>query len=196
MRLFDIDHGSILIDDHKIQDLNVVEFRRQVGYVPQDVFLFSDTIENNILFGTREKGIEDVEEAAENADLTRNIKSFPEKYKTKIGERGITLSGGQKQRISIARAIIKKPKILILDDCLSAVDTKTENKILENLKKIMVDKTTIIISHRISSVKLAKKILVMDEGKVIEDGTHNELLRKKGNYYRIYRNQIEEGKTS
>tara|TARA_S200000501_G_scaffold105679_1_gene99066 strand:- start:2353 stop:3861 length:1509 start_codon:yes stop_codon:yes gene_type:complete len=196
MRLFDIDHGSILIDDHKIQDLNVVEFRRQVGYVPQDVFLFSDSIENNILFGTREKGIEDVEEAAENADLTRNIKSFPEKYKTKIGERGITLSGGQKQRISIARAIIKKPKILILDDCLSAVDTKTENKILENLKKIMVDKTTIIISHRISSVKLAKKILVMDDGKVIEDGTHNELLRKKGNYYRIYRNQIEEGKTS
>ena len=196
MRLFDIDHGSILIDDHKIQDLNVVEFRRQVGYVPQDVFLFSDTIENNILFGTREKGIEDVEEAAENADLTRNIKSFPEQYKTKIGERGITLSGGQKQRISIARAIIKKPKILILDDCLSAVDTKTENKILENLKKIMVDKTTIIISHRISSVKLAKKILVMDDGKVIEDGTHNELLRKKGNYYRIYRNQIEEGKTS
>ena len=196
MRLFDIDHGSILIDDHKIQDLNVVEFRRQVGYVPQDVFLFSDTIENNILFGTREKGIEDVKEAAENADLTRNIKSFPEKYKTKIGERGITLSGGQKQRISIARAIIKKPKILILDDCLSAVDTKTENKILENLKKIMVDKTTIIISHRISSVKLAKKILVMDDGKVIEDGTHNELLRKKGNYYRIYRNQIEEGKTS
>ena len=196
MRLFDIDHGSILIDDHKIQDLNVVEFRRQVGYVPQDVFLFSDSIENNILFGTREKGIEDVEEAAENADLTRNIKSFPEKYKTKIGERGITLSGGQKQRISIARAIIKKPKILILDDCLSAVDTKTENKILENLKKIMVDKTTIIISHRISSVKLAKKILVMEDGKVIEDGTHNELLRKKGNYYRIYRNQIEEGKTS
>ena len=196
IRLFDIDHGSILIDDHKIQDLNVVEFRRQVGYVPQDVFLFSDSIENNILFGTREKGIEDVEEAAENADLTRNIKSFPEKYKTKIGERGITLSGGQKQRISIARAIIKKPKILILDDCLSAVDTKTENKILENLKKIMVDKTTIIISHRISSVKLAKKILVMDDGKVIEDGTHNELLRKKGNYYRIYRNQIEEGKTS
>ncbi|MAR64604.1 MAG: ABC transporter [Flammeovirgaceae bacterium] len=196
MRLFDIDHGSILIDDHEIQDLNVVEFRRQVGYVPQDVFLFSDTIENNILFGTRGKGIEDVEEAAENADLTRNIKSFPEKYKTKIGERGITLSGGQKQRISIARAIIKKPKILILDDCLSAVDTKTENKILENLKKIMVDKTTIIISHRISSVKLAKKILVMDDGKVIEDGTHNELLRKKGNYYRIYRNQIEEGKTS
>ena len=196
MRLFDIDHGSILIDDHKIQDLNVIEFRRQVGYVTQDVFLFSDTIENNILFGASGKGFEDVEEAAENADLTRNVESFPEKYKTKIGERGITLSGGQKQRISIARAIIKKPKILILDDCLSAVDTKTENKILENLKKIMVDKTTIIISHRISSVKLAKKILVMDDGKVIEDGTHDELLRKKGNYYRIYRNQIEEGKTS
>lgn len=196
LRLFDIDDGSILIDDHKIQDLNIIKFRRQVGYVPQDVFLFSDTIENNILFGTRGKGIEDVHKAAENADLTRNIKSFPDRYKTRVGERGITLSGGQKQRISIARAIIKKPKILILDDCLSAVDTKTENKILENLKKIMVEKTTIIISHRISSVKLAKKILVMDDGKVIEVGSHEELLKRKGNYYKTYSNQIEKEKIS
>ena len=120
--------------------------------------------------------------------------SNPDEYKTMVGERGITLSGGQKQRISIARAIIKKPKILILDDCLSAVDTKTENKILENLKTIMLDKTTFIISHRISSVKLAKKILVMDEGKVIEEGNHQDLLKKRGEYYKIYKNQIEEEK--
>ena len=180
--------------DNKIEDFNVVNLRRQIGYVPQDVFLFSDTIENNILFGAKNKTFNHVVEAAENADLTRNIQTFPDEYKTMVGERGITLSGGQKQRISIARAIIKKPKILILDDCLSAVDTKTENKILENLKTIMLDKTTIIISHRISSVKLAKKILVMDEGKVIEEGNHQDLLKKRGEYYKIYKNQIEEEK--
>ncbi len=159
LRLFDIDKGQILIDDTDIKQLNISHFRKQIGYVPQDVFLFSDTIENNILFGTENKSFDLVKEAAENADLLRNINSFPEKFETKIGERGITLSGGQKQRVSIARAIIKEPKILILDDCLSAVDTKTENVILENMKKIMVNKTSIIISHRISSVKLAKKLL-------------------------------------
>ena len=194
LRLFDISEGNILIDDNKIEDFDVVNLRRQIGYVPQDVFLFSDTIENNILFGAKNKTFDHVVEAAENADLTRNIQTFPDEYKTMVGERGITLSGGQKQRISIARAIIKKPKILILDDCLSAVDTKTENKILENLKTIMLDKTTIIISHRISSVKLAKKILVMDEGKVIEEGNHQDLLKKRGEYYKIYKNQIEEEK--
>ena len=194
LRLFDISEGNILIDDNKIEDFDVVNLRRQIGYVPQDVFLFSDTIENNILFGAKNKTFNHVVEAAENADLTRNIQTFPDEYKTMVGERGITLSGGQKQRISIARAIIKKPKILILDDCLSAVDTKTENKILENLKTIMLDKTTIIISHRISSVKLAKKILVMDEGKVIEEGNHQDLLKKRGEYYKIYKNQIEEEK--
>ena len=149
LRLFDIDKGQILIDDTDIKQLNISHFRKQIGYVPQDVFLFSDTIENNILFGTENKTFDLVKEAAENADLLRNINSFPEKFETKIGERGITLSGGQKQRVSIARAIIKEPKILILDDCLSAVDTKTENVILENMKKIMVNKTSIIISHRI-----------------------------------------------
>ena len=196
LRLFDVDNGKILLDDCEIKDLDITNFRRQIGYVPQDVFLFSDTIENNILFGTEDKKFKDVEEASRNADLIRNINSFPNKYKTKVGERGITLSGGQKQRVSIARAIIKKPKILILDDCLSAVDTKTENVILENLKNIMSETTSIIISHRISSVKLAKKILVIEEGKIIEKGTHKELLSIKGHYFNLYNNQIEEEKNT
>ena len=179
LRLFDIDSGKILIDNIDIKKLDISYYRRQIGYVPQDVFLFSDTIENNILFGSEDNNFEKVKKAAENSDFTRNIESFPNKFKTKIGERGITLSGGQKQRISIARAIIKEPKILILDDCLSAVDTKTENIILENLKDIMKDKTSIIISHRISSVKLAKKIIVIENGKVIEQGDHASLLKVK-----------------
>lgn len=194
LRLFDIDKGQILIDDSDIKKLNISHFRKQIGYVPQDVFLFSDTIENNILFGTENKSFDLVKEAAENADLLRNINSFPEKFETKIGERGITLSGGQKQRVSIARAIIKEPKILILDDCLSAVDTKTENVILENMKKIMVSKTSIIISHRISSVKLAKKIIVIDSGKIIEEGNHKTLLERKGVYFDLYKQQLESDK--
>ena len=194
LRLFDIDKGQILIDDTDIKQLNISHFRKQIGYVPQDVFLFSDTIENNILFGTENKSFDLVKEAAENADLLRNINSFPEKFETKIGERGITLSGGQKQRVSIARAIIKEPKILILDDCLSAVDTKTENVILENMKKIMVNKTSIIISHRISSVKLAKKIIVIDSGKIIEEGNHKTLLKRKGVYFDLYKQQLESDK--
>ena len=191
MRLFDIDKGKILFDDTDIKNLDIQHFRRQIGYVPQDVFLFSDTITNNILFGSENKNYGNVKDAAVNADLMRNINSFPEKFETKIGERGITLSGGQKQRISIARAIIKEPKILILDDCLSAVDTKTENIILENLKKIMLDKTSIIISHRISSVKLAKKIIVIDDGKIIETGNHKNLIDKKGYYFELYNQQLE-----
>ena len=194
LRLFDIDKGQILIDDTDIKQLNISHFRKQIGYVPQDVFLFSDTIENNILFGTENKSFDLVKEAAENADLLRNINSFPEKFETKIGERGITLSGGQKQRVSIARAIIKEPKILILDDCLSAVDTKTENVILENMKKIMMNKTSIIISHRISSVKLAKKIIVIDSGKIIEEGNHKTLLERKGVYFDLYKQQLESDK--
>ena len=193
LRLFDADKGKILIDDNDIKKLDIIHFRKQIGYVPQDVFLFSDTIENNILFGTENRSFDLVKEAAENADLIRNINSFPEKFKTKIGERGITLSGGQKQRVSIARAI-KEPKILILDDCLSAVDTKTENVILENMKKIMVNKTSIIISHRISSVKLAKKIIVIDSGKIIEEGNHKTLLKRKGVYFDLYKQQLESDK--
>ena len=191
MRLFDVDKGKILFDDIDIKNLDIQHFRRQIGYVPQDVFIFSDTITNNILFGSESKNYENVRDAAANADLMRNINSFPEKFETKIGERGITLSGGQKQRISIARAIIKEPKILILDDCLSAVDTKTENIILENLKKIMLNKTSIIISHRISSVKLAKKIIVIDNGKIIETGNHKNLIDKRGYYFDLYNQQLE-----
>ena len=194
LRLFDTDKGEILIDNNDIKKLDIVHFRKQIGYVPQDVFLFSDTIENNILFGTENKSFDLVREAAKNADLMRNINSFPEKFKTKIGERGITLSGGQKQRVSIARAIIKEPKILILDDCLSAVDTKTENVILENIKKIMINRTSIIVSHRISSVKLAKKIIVIDSGKIIEQGNHKSLLEKKGIYFELYKQQLESDK--
>ena len=194
LRLFDTDKGRILIDNNDIKKLDIVHFRKQIGYVPQDVFLFSDTIENNILFGTENKSFDLVKEAAKNADLMRNINSFPEKFKTKIGERGITLSGGQKQRVSIARAIIKEPKILILDDCLSAVDTKTENVILENIKKIMINRTSIIVSHRISSVKLAKKIIVIDSGKIIEQGDHKSLLEKKGIYFGLYKQQLESDK--
>ena len=194
LRLFDTDKGKILIDNNDIKKLDIVHFRKQIGYVPQDVFLFSDTIENNILFGTENKSFDLVREAAKNADLMRNINSFPEKFKTKIGERGITLSGGQKQRVSIARAIIKEPKILILDDCLSAVDTKTENVILENMKKIMINRTSIIVSHRISSVKLAKKIIVIDSGKIIEQGDHKSLLEKKGIYFGLYKQQLERDK--
>ena len=194
LRLFDIKSGKILVDGIDIKNLDISFFRKQIGYVPQDVFLFSDTIKNNILFGCESSDFRKVEKAAENADLIRNIDSFPNKYDTMIGERGITLSGGQKQRISIARAIIKEPKILILDDCLSAVDTNTENIILENLKKIMVDRTTIVISHRISSVKLAKQILVIEEGKVIEKGSHKELIKMEGHYHKLYIKQIEEEK--
>ena len=194
LRLFDIDKGQILFDDTDIKQLDISHLRKQIGYVPQDVFLFSDTIKNNILFGTENESFESVKKASENADLLRNINSFPEKFETKIGERGITLSGGQKQRVSIARAIIKEPKILILDDCLSAVDTKTENIILENMKKIMVNKTSIIISHRISSVKLAKKIIVIDSGKIIEEGNHKNLLERKGVYFDLYKQQLESEK--
>jgi len=190
-RLFDVNKGHILIDDIDIKDLNINNFRDQIGYVPQDVFLFSETIKNNIAFGnsahiTEEKIIE----AAKNADVYQNIMDFKEGFETKIGERGIMLSGGQKQRISIARAIIREPKILIFDDCLSAVDTQTENEILNNLKTIMKDKTSIIISHRVSSVKIADKIVLIDNGKVIEQGDHNELINLKGQYYSLYQKQI------
>ena len=191
-RLMDPQSGKIKIDDINIEDINIKTLRSQIGYVPQDVFLFSDTIQNNISFGSEKEKFDLVFEAAKNADLIENINKFSKKFQTKIGERGVTLSGGQKQRISIARAIIKNPKILIFDDCLSAVDTKTEKSILNSLKKIMKNKTSIIISHRISSLVLAKKIIVLEDGKIIESGDHNSLLKLKGNYYKIFKKQNEE----
>ncbi len=156
------------------------------------MFLFSDSIANNISFGIGNKNQSKIEKAAKDAAILSNIEGFPEKFETIVGERGITLSGGQKQRISIARAIIKEPQLLIFDDCLSAVDTETEEEILNNLKSIMKDKTTIIISHRVSSVKNADSIIVIENGCVIEQGKHQELLEKQGNYFNLYKMQLLE----
>ncbi|WP_149242926.1 ABC transporter ATP-binding protein [Dyadobacter sp. 32] len=189
-RLYDPTEGEIRIDGIPLPDYNVQAYRRQIGYVPQDVFLFSDSIENNVRFGTTDMPFERIEQAVKDADLYNNVMDFPQQYGTVLGERGITLSGGQKQRLSIARAIARDPKILILDDCLSAVDTNTENIILNNLKRIMDQRTSVIISHRVSSAKLADKIVVLDDGKIIERGTHAELMDKNGAYRELYEKQL------
>jgi ATP-binding cassette subfamily B multidrug efflux pump len=195
MRMYDVENGAIDIDGKNIKALNLKDYRSQIGFVPQEVFLFSDTIKNNIAFGLDSVTDEEVYDAAKNASVYTNIIDFEEKFETMLGERGITLSGGQKQRVSIARALIKSPKILIFDDCLSAVDTKTEEEILQNLGKIMAGKTSILIAHRISTIKNADKILVLDNGKIIEQGTHNELLSKNGSYTELYNNQLLEEET-
>ncbi|MCW3071320.1 MAG: ABC-type multidrug transport system, ATPase and permease component [Bacteroidetes bacterium] len=194
-RLYDTTSGEILIDGKPITQLNLADLRQQTGYVPQEVFLFSDTIANNISFGVH-SGTQDlsaVENAARNAAIYSNIIEFPDKFQTIVGERGITLSGGQKQRVSIARAIIKEPRLLIFDDCLSAVDTETEEEILNNLKRIMKGKTSLIISHRVSSVKNADAIIVLEGGEIIEQGNHRELLEKQGSYFNLYNMQLLEG---
>ena len=191
-RLYDINDGQIIIDDKLIEQINLNSLRNAVGYVPQDAFLFSDSIKNNIKFGFIDATNEDVIKAAKNADVHKNIVKFIGGYDTVLGERGITLSGGQKQRVSIARAIIKDPKILLLDDCLSAVDTETEEKILNNLDKVSNGTTTIIVSHRISSVKNADKIIVLDNGFVSQKGTHDELINIDGYYKNLYLKQLSE----
>ncbi|WP_179344897.1 ABC transporter ATP-binding protein [Winogradskyella ursingii] len=191
-RLYDIDNGSILVDDTVISNLNLYNLRQSIGYVPQDAFLFSDTIRNNIKFGKEDATDDEVIEAAKNARVHKNIIGFNKGYDTVLGERGITLSGGQKQRVSIARAIVKKPDILLFDDCLSAVDTETEEKILKNLVKLTKDKTTIIVSHRVSSAKNADKIIVLDDGKVIQTGTHQSLIDIDGYYKELYTKQLSE----
>ncbi|WP_431294731.1 ABC transporter ATP-binding protein [Pedobacter sp. P26] len=195
MRMYDVENGIIDIDGKNIKALNLKDYRNQIGFVPQEVFLFSDTIKNNIAFGLDTVTDEEVHTAAKNASVYTNIIDFEEKFETMLGERGITLSGGQKQRVSIARALIKSPKILVFDDCLSAVDTKTEEEILQNLGKIMAGKTSILIAHRISTIKNADKILVLDDGKIIEQGTHNELLKLNGSYKELYNNQLLEEET-
>tara|TARA_B100000809_G_scaffold9521_1_gene9031 strand:+ start:20875 stop:22680 length:1806 start_codon:yes stop_codon:yes gene_type:complete len=194
LRTYDVNKGEIFVADKNIKEINLDQLKENTGVVPQDVFLFSDTIENNIAFGYKNKLPDKsiIEEAAKNAAIHSSIKELPNGFQTLIGERGVTLSGGQKQRISIARAIIKEPKILIFDDCLSAVDTETEDIILTNLKKVMENKTSIIISHRVSSVKNADTILVLDEGEIIEKGTHDILLKAKGSYYETYQTQLLE----
>lgn len=193
-RLYDTDSGSILIDNKSIQEVNLHDLRKKIGFVHQDVFLFSDTISNNIAFGSQVQDIdsESVENAAKKAAIYDNIVKLKDGFETKIGERGVTLSGGQKQRISIARALITDPQILILDDSLSAVDTKTEDQILEHLNAFMQNRTTIIISHRISSIKHCDQIIVLDQGEIVENGTHEEILNQNGLYRLLHDQQLLE----
>lgn len=191
-RMYDVKEGTILIDGKVISKINLYDLRNSIGIVPQDAFLFSDSIKNNIKFGKETATNEEVIAAAKKAVVHDNIILFKEQYDTILGERGITLSGGQKQRVSIARAIIKNPEILLFDDCLSAVDTETEEKILNNLLEISRDKTTIIISHRVSSAKNADKIIILDEGKIIQQGTHNQLVNQNGYYKELYYKQLSE----
>ncbi|UJP65637.1 ABC transporter ATP-binding protein [Mongoliitalea daihaiensis] len=195
MRMYDVSEGSIRIDDRPIEQYQLASLRKQIGFVPQDVFLFSDSISSNIAFGMDEVTLPIVEQAAKDADVYNNIIDFPNGFDTKLGERGITLSGGQKQRVSIARAIAKEPSILLLDDCLSAVDTKTENSILSAMKRIMKQRTSIIISHRVSSAKLADKIIVLDDGQMVEQGTHDALLELKGVYADLFEKQTQQPET-
>ena len=185
-RLYDVEKGEISIDQDPIEQLNLNSLRNAIGYVPQDAFLFSDTINNNIKFGKENATDQEVIEAAKQAQVHKNIIKFNKQYDTVLGERGITLSGGQKQRVSIARALIKQPQIMLFDDCLSAVDTETEEKILNNLKKITEGKTSIIVSHRISAAKNAHKIIVLDNGKIVQSGTHDQLINIDGYYKELY----------
>lgn len=191
-RMYNCSDGVIEIDDKDIQKLNLYDLRNSIGYVPQDPFLFSDTINNNIKFGKDDTSDKAVIEAAKSAVVHRNILNFNQGYETVLGERGITLSGGQKQRISMARAFIKTPRILLLDDCLSSVDNETEKEILNNLNKITKNRTTLIVSHRISSVKNADHIIVLELGKIIQQGTHNQLIDKDGYYKALYEKQLQE----
>lgn len=196
-RMYDATSGKILIDGKSIDEINLNDLRTAIGYAPQDIFLFSDSIANNISFGIKKDSLREIkrsliEKAAKDAAIYSNIMEFPDKFETIIGERGITLSGGQKQRISIARAIVKSPEILLMDDCLSAVDTQTEDEIFSNLKQLMKGKTTIIISHRISSVKYADNIIVLDQGTIAEYGKHLKLIDQRGIYYDMYQRQLLE----
>lgn len=191
-RLYDVEEGAIEVDGKNVKNLNLDSLRRNIGYVPQDAFLFSDSIRNNIKFGKENATDQDVIEAAKTASVHKNIQDFSKGYDTVLGERGITLSGGQKQRVSIARAIIQNPQILLFDDCLSAVDTETEEAILSNLFKISRDKTTIIVSHRISSAKNADKIIILEDGNIVQQGTHEELIKTDGYYKELYAKQLNE----
>ena len=192
MRMYDTTGGEITVDGTSVKQLNLESYRSQVGFVPQEVFLFSDTIANNIAFSADVLNMPVVEQAAKDAAVYDNIIELEQGFETLIGERGVTLSGGQKQRVSIARAIFKHPQILIFDDCLSAVDTRTEEAILNNLGRVMQNKTSIIIAHRISTIKNADKILVMDNGQIVEHGNHDHLMQLKGTYFELYEKQLLE----
>ena len=191
-RLYDVDNGTVLIDNTPIKEINLIDLRKDIGFVPQDPFLFSDTISNNIKFGKEKATNQEIINAAKKAVVHQNILDFKDGYNTILGERGVTLSGGQKQRVSIARAIIKNPQVLIFDDCLSAVDTETEERILTNLEQVSKNKTTFIISHRVSSAKNADQIIILDEGEIIQQGPHNQLINEKGYYKELYQQQLLE----
>jgi len=189
-RLLDPTSGTILLDQKDLRSYNLDQLRAEIGAVPQDAFLFSETIKSNIKFGSKNASDDEIVSAAKMADVHDNILSFPDGYDTQLGERGISLSGGQKQRVSIARALIKQAKIYLFDDCLSAVDTETEEVILENIKKLTAHKTTLIVSHRISTIKHADRIIVIEDGKIVQEGTHAELVEKEGFYKHLYHEQL------
>lgn len=195
-RLYDATGGTVTVDGVDVRQLNLFDLRNSIGVVPQDAFLFSDSIENNIKFGKEDATHDEVVAVAKKAAVHHNIETFTHQYETILGERGITLSGGQKQRVSIARALIKDAPILLLDDCLSAVDTETEEAILNNLQDFARDKTTIIVSHRVSSAKNADRIIILEDGKIIEEGTHNQLLSQQGYYKELYLKQLSEKELS
>jgi ATP-binding cassette subfamily B protein len=191
-RIYDAAPGTVWIDGEPVREFSLEPLRRQIGFVPQETFLFSETVRENIAFGEQEATDEQIGSAAEAANIAQDIEEFPEKYRTLVGERGITLSGGQKQRTAIARAIIRNPRILILDDALSSVDTHTEDKILNHLREVMRGRTTIFISHRVSTVRNADQIAVLHAGRIVEQGTHDELLARNGYYSDLYNKQLLE----
>jgi ATP-binding cassette subfamily B protein len=191
-RIYDAPEGSVLVDGRPIRDFPLALLRNSIGFVPQETFLFSDTIRENIAFGTQNATDDDVRRAAEAANIAAEIESFPDGYNTLVGERGLTLSGGQKQRTAIARALIRNPRILVLDDALASVDTQTEDRILNHLREIMRDRTTIFISHRVSTVRNADRIAVLHDGQIVEYGTHNELIHRNGYYTELYNKQLLE----
>ncbi len=191
-RVYDTSPGSLLLDGRPIRQYPLDAVRQSIGFVPQETFLFSDTIRENIAFGVAEASDEQIRAAAEAANIAADIEGFPDQYQTLVGERGITLSGGQKQRAAIARAIIRDPRILVLDDALSSVDTYTEEKILNHLRHVMQGRTTIFISHRVSTVRNADKIAVLHQGRIVELGTHDELLARNGYYTELYNKQLLE----
>ncbi len=191
-RIYDAEPGMVLIDGRPIREFPLAVLRRNIGFVPQETFLFSDTIRDNIAFGAENATDDDVRRAAEAASIAAEIENFPDGYNTLVGERGLTLSGGQKQRTAIARAVIRSPRILILDDALASVDTQTEDRILNHLREIMQGRTTIFISHRVSTVRNADRIAVLHDGQIVEYGTHDELIERDGYYTELYNKQLLE----